>query len=67
MELLASLFVARPLNILAVAALFLTGYLALRSTTLGAGRHPRRLLFPAALWLSRQTQCVQGGSERLRV
>ena len=50
MEFLVSLFVWKPLNILAVAALFLAGHLALRFTTLGAGRHPRSLLVGAAAW-----------------
>jgi len=47
MELLASLFVGQPPNIVAVAALFLGGYLILRSTSFGAGRHPRVLLVAA--------------------
>jgi hypothetical protein len=50
MELLTSLFVGKPLNILAVAALFLAGYLALRFTTFGVGRHPRLLLVAAITW-----------------
>lgn len=50
MELLASLFVGQPPNILAVAALFLGGYLILRSTSFGAGRHPRVLLVAAGGW-----------------
>jgi len=40
MELLASLFAGKPLNILALAVLFLAGYLALRFTALGIARHP---------------------------
>lgn len=51
MELLASLFVGKPLNIVAVAVLFLAGYFALRFTTLGRGRHPRLLLFSAVAWV----------------
>jgi hypothetical protein len=39
MELLASLFVGKPLTILAVAALFLAAHVALRSTPLGDGRN----------------------------
>ncbi len=35
---------------LAVAALFLAGHLALRFTALGAGRHPRPLLVAAVAW-----------------
>jgi len=50
MELFASLFVGKPLSILAVAALFLAGYLALRFTALGAGRHPGWLLAAAGAW-----------------
>lgn len=50
MELLVSLFVGNPLNILAVAAIFLAGYLALRFTALGAGRNPRSLLVGAVAW-----------------
>ena len=51
MELLVSFFVGKPLSILAVAALFLAGYLALRFTSLGAGRHPRWLLVAAGAWV----------------
>jgi hypothetical protein len=50
MELFVSLLVGKPLNILAVGALFLAGYLALRFTALGAGRHPRWLLAAAGSW-----------------
>jgi hypothetical protein len=50
MEFLASLLVAKPLNILAVAALFLVGHLALRFTALGSGRRPRPLLAAAVAW-----------------
>jgi hypothetical protein len=50
MELLASWFVGKTLNILAVAVLFLAGYIALRYTYLGAGRHPRTLLVAAVAW-----------------
>ena len=48
MELFASLLVGRPLNILAVGALFLAGYLALRFAALGLGRRP--LLVASAAW-----------------
>jgi hypothetical protein len=51
MEFLASLFIAKPLNILAMAALFFTGYLALRFSAPGAGRRPRPLLVPAVAWV----------------
>jgi hypothetical protein len=50
MELLASLFVGKPLNILALAVLFLAGYLTLRFTALGKARHPRSLLIASAAW-----------------
>jgi hypothetical protein len=51
MEFLVSLFVGKPLSVLAVAALFLAGYLALRFTTIGSGRHPQWLLVPAIVWI----------------
>ncbi len=50
MELLVSMFVGNPPGILAVAALLLAGYLALRFTALGAGRRPRWLLAAAGAW-----------------
>ena len=50
MELLASLFVGKPPNILVVAAVFLAGYIALRFTTLGLARHRRPLLIAAIAW-----------------
>jgi len=50
MELLASLFVGKPQNILAVAVVFLAVYLALRFTTLGIARHPRLLLVASIAW-----------------
>jgi len=50
MELLASLFVGKPLNILALAAIFLAGYLALRFTAIGIARHPRALLIVSFAW-----------------
>ena len=50
MELLASLFVGKPLNILALAVLFLIGYLTLRFTALGIPRHPRSMLIASAAW-----------------
>ena len=51
MQTLAALLVQKPLNILAVAALFAIGYLLLRFTGLGEKRHPAALLVPAAGWL----------------
>jgi hypothetical protein len=50
MELLASMFVGKPLNILAVALVFLAGHLLMRLTALGVGRHPRALLVAASAW-----------------
>ena len=50
MELLASLFVGKPLNRLALAVLYLAGYLALRFTALGIARHPRSLLSASTAW-----------------
>lgn len=50
MQQLASLFVQKPLNILAVAAVFALGYLVLRFTGLGDGKHSAALLVPMAAW-----------------
>jgi hypothetical protein len=50
MKHLASLFVGRPLSILAVAALFLTAYLILLLTRFGLDRHPRSIFVVAAAW-----------------
>jgi len=50
MEFFSSLFVGKPLHILAVGALLLAGHLLLRLTSLGAGRHPRLLLVAAVAW-----------------
>ena len=50
MEFLASLFVQKPLHILAVAAAFGLVYLTLRFTPLGEGRHLSALLVPTAAW-----------------
>ena len=51
MDVLASWLVGKPLNILAGAVPFLAGYLALRFTAFGGGRHPRPLLLAAAGWV----------------
>jgi hypothetical protein len=51
MELLASLFVGKPMNIMALAVLFLAGYLALRFTAIGMSRHPRSLLIASIAWV----------------
>jgi hypothetical protein len=50
MGLLASLFVGKPLNILALAVLFLAGYLTLRFTTFSTNRYPRSLLIVSIAW-----------------
>jgi len=50
MEFLASLFVGKPLNILAVAVVFLAGSLLLRFTALDLARHSRLLLIGSAAW-----------------
>jgi len=44
MEILASLFVGKPQNILAVAVVFPGGYLVLQFTAIGIARRPRPLL-----------------------
>ena len=51
MEWLASLFVGKPLNIAAVGAAFVVGFLGLRASVFGGSRHPRALLAAAAGWL----------------
>ena len=50
MQFLASLFVQKPLHILAVAAAFAVVYLILRFTGLGEGRQPAALLVPTTAW-----------------
>ena len=50
MKLLASLFVGKPLNLLAVAAFFLVGYLALRFKALRTARSSRPLLIASGFW-----------------
>ena len=50
MDYLASLFVGRPLPILAVAAVFLAAYIALRRIRLGSICRPGSLLVVAAAW-----------------
>ena len=50
MKLLASLFVGKPLNILALAVLFFAGHLALRFTAPGISRHLRSMLIASAAW-----------------
>jgi hypothetical protein len=50
MDFIASLLVHKPLNILVVALIFLAGFVALRFTSLGQGKHAAALLVPAAGW-----------------
>ena len=50
MSFLASLFVGKPLNILAVAALFSVAHVALRHWSKADGRSPRALLVAAGAW-----------------
>lgn len=51
MDLLALLFVGKPLNILVVAALFLLGYLVMRFMTQDADRPHWPMLVAAAAWV----------------
>ena len=50
MQSIASLFVQKPFNILAVAIVFALGYLVLRLTPIGENRQPTALLVPAIAW-----------------
>lgn len=50
MNFLSSLFVAKPLNILVVAVLFVVVYLVMRVTELGAKRSPISLLIASCAW-----------------
>lgn len=50
MKFLASLFVGKPLYILAVAVLFLIGYLALRFKTHRIAHSPGPLLIVSSAW-----------------
>ena len=51
MQFIASLFIANPLNILAVAVLFLLAYFARRFMLAGGETHSRWLMVAAAAWL----------------
>ena len=51
MELFASLLVGKPLNILAVGALFLSVHLALRFAASGIARRTRPALIASAAWV----------------
>jgi hypothetical protein len=50
MQSIASLFVQKPLNILAIAAVFALGYLLLRFTPAGENKQASALLVPAVAW-----------------
>lgn len=50
MELIGSLFIGKPLSILAVALVFLAGYLATRFTGLGGERAVTPLLIASVGW-----------------
>lgn len=50
MSLLTSLLIGKPLNILAVAALFSAAHFALRHWSKADGRNPRALLAAAGAW-----------------
>ena len=50
MEFFSSLFVGKPLHILAVAAVFCVGHLTLRLTALGVSRQPHPLLVATVAW-----------------
>ena len=50
MQQLTTLFVGKPLSILAVALVFLAAHFAKRRTGSGSGRHPRSLLVAAFAW-----------------
>jgi len=50
MQSIASLCVQKPLNILAVAAVFAVAYLVLRFTSLGADKNYSALLVPLIGW-----------------
>lgn len=52
METLANWFVQKPLNILAVAALFLVAWLGARYAGIDAVRRPGALLVPLGLWVA---------------
>ncbi len=51
LEALGSLFVHKPLNILALAALFLAAWAVLRFGSVAAARHPNALLIPFGVCL----------------
>lgn len=55
MKFLASLFVGKPLTILAVAVLFVVGFLALRGGSQASGRNPTPLLTAAGAWAAYAT------------
>ena len=50
LQALATFFVNKPLHIAGIAALFLAGFLVLRFTAAGEGKHPGALLVPTLAW-----------------
>ncbi len=50
MDFLTSLFVAKPLNILAIGAVFFIVFLIMRFTGLGDGKNVMALLVPIIAW-----------------
>lgn len=50
MNFLASLFVGKPLSIVAVAVLFTVLHFGVRFAGIGSGKHPRALLVVVAIW-----------------
>ena len=50
MEMLSSLLVGKPLNIVAVAVVFLVAYFLQQLTGIGSDRHPRALIVVAVIW-----------------
>ena len=47
---LSTLLIGKPLNILAIAAVFFAGYLLVTLANIGPGRHPRSLLVVVGAW-----------------
>lgn len=50
MDFLASLFVGKPLNIIAVALVFVALYFGVRFAGIGSGKHPHALLVVVTIW-----------------
>lgn len=51
MELLAALFVSKPLNILGIAAILLILYIVLQFSTRRKGKPSKPILFAASAWV----------------